>query len=215
MELWLSRITPNPRSAQARADLASAGALHRRLMGLLPREDLGDSPRQAAGLLFRVDESRSGTAVLVQSARKLDESRMPYDYGQIEHRELSPLLEALTTGQAVRYRIVASPTRRIGRSAKNGTKEVTTPLRGAEAEAWWHSRARDHGIEPRSLVAHDRHDAFDRSRGRRIRHAAVLFQGAAVVTDPAAAREAVRCGIGRGKSHGCGLLSLALLGSDT
>ncbi|RNL86734.1 type I-E CRISPR-associated protein Cas6/Cse3/CasE [Halostreptopolyspora alba] len=212
MELWLTRITPNPRSAEARADLATAGNLHRRLMRLLPPEDLGDSPRRAAGLLFRVEESRQGTAVVAQSARKLDPVRLPHGYGQVEHRELSPLLDSLATGQPVRYRIVASPTKRVGRSAHHGLKETTTPLRGPEAEAWWRSRARDNGLEPRSLITHDRADAVDNSRGRRIRHAAVMFQGVAEVTDVAAAREAVHRGIGRGKSHGCGLLSLAPLG---
>lgn len=212
MELWLTRITPSPRSAEARSDLATAGNLHRRLMRLLPPEDLGDSPRQAAGLLFRVDESRSGTTVLVQSTRKLDPSRLPSGYGGVEHRELTPLLDALATGQHVRYRIAASPTKRTGRSTQRGLKEATIPLRGPDAEAWWASRARDNGLEPQTLVAHDRQDAVDHSRGRRIRHTAVLFQGVATVTDTAVAREAVYRGIGRGKSHGCGLLSLALVG---
>lgn len=209
MELWLTRIIPNPRSAEARSDLNGAGDLHRRLMRLLPPEDLGDSPRQASGLLFRIDESRAGTTVLAQSALKLDPSRLPDSYGRTEHRELSPLLAALTPGQAVRYRIVASPTSRIGRSTQRGIKEKTTPLRGTEAEDWWRKRAQDHGLELQSLISHDRQDATDNSRRRRIRHAAVLFQGISTVTDPDAVREAVRRGIGRGKSHGCGLLSLA------
>src|SRR5690606_5408058 len=189
MALWLTRITPDPRSAAARADLASAGDLHRRLMGMLPPEDLGESPRQAAGLLFRVDESRKGTALLVQSSRRLSASRLPSGYGEVEQRDLTPLLDALTAGQAVRYRIVASPTKRIGRSARKGVKETTIPLHGPEAEAWWHSRAQANGLELHSLIAHGRPDARDHSRGRRIRHAAVLFQGVATVADAPAARE--------------------------
>ncbi len=212
MEVWLTRIIPNPQSAEARSDLATAGNLHRRLMRLLPPEDLGESPRQTAGLLFRVDESHAGTTVLAQSTRTLDPSRLPEGYGQVEHRDLTPLLESLKAGQPVRYRIVASPTKRIGRSAQLGLKETTVPLRGPDADAWWRSRARGNGLEPQSLITHDRQDAVDHSRGRRIRHAAVLFQGVGTVTDAAAVREAVYRGIGRGKSHGCGLLSLALLG---
>ncbi|MDS1269792.1 type I-E CRISPR-associated protein Cas6/Cse3/CasE [Lipingzhangella sp. LS1_29] len=212
MAVWLTRITPDPRSAEARADLAQAGNLHRRLMKLLPPTELGDSPRQAAGLLFRVEESRSGTTILAQSTHHLVADQLPDGYGQLEHRELTPLLEALEVGRVVRYRIVASPTKRLGRSKQRGVSETTIPLRGPDADAWWYSRARNHGLEPRSVTAQDRNDSVDRSRGRRIRHAAVQFQGVATVTDPASAREAVLHGIGRGKSHGCGLLSLALAG---
>ena len=42
-----------------------------------------------------------------------------------------------------------------------------------------------------------------------MRHAVVRFDGIGVVTDPDALRAAVLTGIGRGKSYGCGLLSLA------
>lgn len=212
MALWLTRITPDPRSSAARSDFASAGDLHRRLMGMLPPEDLGESPRQAAGLLFRVEESRTGTTLLAQSLRELGASHLPSGYGKVEHRDLSPLLNALTAGQLVRYRIVASPTKRIGRSVERGIKESTVPLRGPDAEEWWNARAQSNGLELHSLIAQDRPDARDHSRGRRIRHAAVLFQGVARVADAPAVRGAVLHGIGRGKSHGCGLLSLALLG---
>jgi len=211
MTLWLTRITPDPSSAQARADFAGAGAIHRRLMSLLPPEELGGSPRQAAGLLFRMEETRHGSSLLVQSARELDPSRLPDGYGRMECRELSPLLDALATGQPVRYRIVANPTKRIGRSELRGVKEKTVPLRGPEAEDWWRKRACEHGLEPQSLLSQDRPDVTDGSRGRRIRHAAVLFQGVGTVTDPEALRMAVERGIGRGKSHGCGMLSLAPL----
>src|SRR5699024_10237851 len=109
------------------------------------------------------------------------------------------------------YRIVANPTKRIGRSELRGVKEKTVPLRGPEAEDWWRKRACEHGLEPQSLLSQDRPDVTDGSRGRRIRHAAVLFQGVGTVTDPEALRMAVERGIGRGKSHGCGMLSLAPL----
>lgn len=45
-----------------------------------------------------------------------------------------------------------------------------------------------------------------------IRLAVVRFDGIATVTDAGLARQAVLEGIGRGKSYGCGLLSLAPAG---
>ncbi|MFC7329877.1 type I-E CRISPR-associated protein Cas6/Cse3/CasE [Marinactinospora rubrisoli] len=215
MTLGLTRIVPNPRCAEARADLGDMGALHRRLMRLLPPTGLGPHPRQAADLLFRVEQTRAGTSVLVQANRPLDTSGIPEGYGTVDTRDLTPLLDCLAAGLLVRYRIVASPTRRIGGSKDRGKTEVTTPLRGAEADAWWRQRAEGHGLRLHSLVSLDRADAVDRSRGRRIRHASVLFQGTAEVMDADALRSAVRTGIGRGKSHGCGLLSLAVIGRES
>src|SRR5699024_5943769 len=158
-----------------------------------------------------MEETRSGTSILAQSARELDPSRLPDGYGRMESRELSPLLHALAAGHPVRSRIVASPAKRLRLCEQRGVKEKAIPLRCPEAENWWRKRADEHGLEPRSIISRDRTDATDGSRGRRIRHAAVLFQGVGTVVDTEALRAAVERGIGRGKSHGCGLLSLAPL----
>jgi CRISPR system Cascade subunit CasE len=54
-------------------------------------------------------------------------------------------------------------------------------------------------------------DVTGRRGGTRIRHALTRYDGIAVVTDPDALRRAVLGGVGRGKSYGAGLLSLAPL----
>src|SRR5690606_2198923 len=50
----LARIRLNPHSRAVQRDLRNATDMHRTLMRLVP-DQLGSSPRQAAGLLYRLD----------------------------------------------------------------------------------------------------------------------------------------------------------------
>ncbi|GLU49912.1 type I-E CRISPR-associated protein Cas6/Cse3/CasE [Nocardiopsis ansamitocini] len=221
---WLTRITADLRNREVRADFRSAGELHRRLIRLVP--GLGSAPlpdpRRRGGLLFRVDETRSGVQLLVQSTDRLKTDVLRGGYGDVQTRDLTPFLGRLEKGQAVRYRIVASPVSRLGKSEHNaerlgrdpGTpaRAYTRPLRGAEADAWWADRAATNGLDLRSAASTGLDDARDdgtSTRRRGIKHPVVRFEGTAVIADAEAVRAAVLTGIGRGKSHGCGLLSLA------
>jgi CRISPR system Cascade subunit CasE len=69
--------------------------------------------------------------------------------------------------------------------------------------------------DPARLLITDPHSLDDAvggpNRKTGIRHAITRFDGIAMVTDPNALREAILTGVGRGKSHGCGLLSIAPL----
>lgn len=223
---WLTKIVPDLRDRRTRADFRSAGNLHRALIrastGLGP-EPVAD-PRRRAGLLFRVEETRFGVHLLVQSRAPLDLAALGPGYGSGESRALAPFLAGLEKGRIVRYRIVASPTKRLGKSEHNARrlgldegsapKAYTRRLRGADADAWWVSRAAANGLGLRSAAAHPLADVRDdgtAKRKRRVRHPAVRFEGVAVVADADAVRSAVLAGIGRGKSHGCGLLSLAFV----
>src|SRR5690606_13379869 len=225
--MWLTKIVPDLRYRQTRADFRTAGNLHRKLIRL--SSDLGEeriaNPRQQSGLLFRIEETRNELYLLVQSHSPLRVDRLGPGYHGVQMRNLDPFLARLDKGSRVRYRIVASPTKRLGRSENNtqrlGLKEppkkpreYTWALRGAAAEEWWHSRAAANGRELLSTYAQTLDDVRDpgtADRSRKIRHPAVRFDGEAVISDVDAVRHAVLNGIGRGKSYGCGLLSLALI----
>ena len=208
--MWLTRIDPNPRNRDARRDLTDAAQLHRRVMMLVP-DGLGPQARHAAGVLFRVEETRSGVQILAQTGLRPEPSRLPANYGQTAVRPLDPLLNALDKGTVVRYRIAANTSKRLGRTSAHPGKVVA--LRGAAAEQWWADRAERHGLAIRTLTAVRVSDAIGRHTGPAVRHAVTRFDGLAVVVDPDAVRTTIGDGIGRGKSYGCGLLSLALLSS--
>lgn len=207
MTTWLTRILLDPRHAAVRRDLSDAIRLHQRAMSLMP-DGLGDQARQQTGLLYRLDESRTGTHLLIQSSREPAFGKLPAGYGTVAVRDIDPLLDALDKGVAVHYRLAANASKRLGRNAEHPGKIVA--LRGEAAEQWWALRAEQYGLAMRTITTLSQADATGRRDGHKpVKHAITRFDGQAVVADPDALRRAIRDGIGRGKSYGCGLLSLA------
>jgi CRISPR system Cascade subunit CasE len=208
MTTWLTQITPDYRNPLVRNDLRDVIDMHKRVMMLVP-DDLGDEARRQAGVLYRIDESPRGPRVLIQTQMHPQLARLPAGYGQAESRELDPMLKWLSTGALIRYRITANACRRKSHSTK------VVALRGTAADDWWKERASRSGLQLQSLIPHPLDDAVGGDRRSGVRHAVTRFDGVALVTDPVALRQALLSGIGRGKSHGCGLLSLAPLRAAT
>jgi CRISPR system Cascade subunit CasE len=200
---WLIRIALDLRNRTARQDLRDIAAVHRRVMSLMP-DGIGPQPRHQAGTLFRIDQTDSGPVMLVQAALRPDPGRLPEGYGTINTRDLTPLVAALRPGMLVHYRIAANASKRVWKGDQAGK---VVALSGADAEDWWQRKAKAHGLSLLTLHA----DAQPTARGRssEVRHAVTRFDGRAVVRDVDLVRSAVLSGIGRGKSFGCGLLSLA------
>ncbi|MFE7854039.1 type I-E CRISPR-associated protein Cas6/Cse3/CasE [Streptomyces sp. NPDC057403] len=220
----LTRIRLNRRSPAARRDLADAVSLHKSVMLLAP-DDLGENPRQQAGLLFRLEDATDDTppTLLVQSHQPPDLTRLPRHYGTAETRSLHPMFQALTPGRAVRYRITAnaSVARRVLADHhrvdnKHGKKIVA--LHGDDALAWWQRRAHQAGLTLATIditparFPHTRRRA-DKPGGQAHSpgpmHALTRFDGLATITDPDQVSHALLNGIGRGKPYGAGLLTLA------
>lgn len=213
MSTWLTQITPDFRNNQARQDASDAVRMHQRVMQLVP-DGLGDQARLKAGVLYRVEETPRGARILVQTQLRPDPSRLPAGYGTVQARDLDPLLRWLRPGALIRYRLAANTCLR-----KSQDKKVV-PLRGSDAEQWWITRAPAAGLDLQSLLSKSPGDAVGRSEPRdgtrpanRVRHALTQFNGVAAVTDPEALTSAIITGVGRGKSHGCGLLTIAPLGA--
>jgi CRISPR system Cascade subunit CasE len=208
MSVWLTSIALDTRNAAVRRDLGNVDNLHRRVMSLTP-DGLGPNARQQAGVLFRLEVSRDRPRLLVQSLVEPDLAKLPAGYGHARAGKLDPLLDALRPGLAVHYRLAANTSlRRPPGWTGPGKPGQVVALRGAAAEEWWHKRAAGAGLALQSALARPLPDARGRHDGATLRHAITQFDGAAVVQDAEALRMAVRKGIGRGKSHGCGLLSL-------
>lgn len=206
----LARIRLNPHSREVQRDLRDATQMHKTLMRLVP-DDLGATPRRDTGLLFRLDETQDASTLLVQASTRLDPGRLPTGYGHTEVKTLTPLFAALRTGLAVRYRITVNPAKRerLPLDQKNQRGKIV-PLAGPEAEQWWTRRATEAGLHLNALLPTPQRPVRPRTTGgASMRHSLIRYDGTATVTDPEALATALLTGIGRGKSYGAGLLSLA------
>ncbi|MGD3109455.1 type I-E CRISPR-associated protein Cas6/Cse3/CasE [Streptomyces sp. YGL11-2] len=205
----LARIHLNPHSRDVQRDLRDATQMHRTLMRMAP-DGLGQSPRQTAGLLYRLDETDTTSTLLVQ-ATTLDPARLPDEYGHANVKDLTPMFNALKKGISVRYRIVLNPTKRerLPLEQKNKRGKII-PLSGQDADRWWTRRAADAGLHIHSLLPTPVTAVRPRAKeAPPMRHNLLRYDGTATVTDPDALTHAVLTGIGRAKPYGAGLLSLA------
>lgn len=211
MTLWLARIRLDQRRPAVRNALRDVVELHRRVMSLFPN-DLGDTARARAAVLFRLDHTPVGPQLLIQSQIQPDPARLPAGYTDFDTRVLDPLLDALATGTAVHYRIAANATKRLAHDTRQPDRKnrPALPLTGVAAEEWWHRRARAAGLSLASLNSYPLDTVTGTNRhDHHIHHAITRFDGTAIVHDPDATRRAVHDGVGRARSYGCGLLTLA------
>ncbi|MEV4611071.1 type I-E CRISPR-associated protein Cas6/Cse3/CasE [Kitasatospora sp. NPDC049258] len=212
MNLWLTRILPDPRSRDARKDAGSAVETHHRLMALFPDDVPNTEARRALGVLFRTEPAPTGHQILLQSTHQPDLTRLPPGYGHSLTKDITPLLAALRTDLTVRYRIAANPIRKPGRTTRElYNLSSVVPLSGPAAEEWWLRQAEASGLK--AITVHalplDAAGGSRRQDGHRIKHNRTQFDGTAIVTDPDQLRTRIVEGIGKGKAYGCGLLSLA------
>ncbi|MFE5973710.1 type I-E CRISPR-associated protein Cas6/Cse3/CasE [Streptomyces sp. NPDC056460] len=221
----LTRIHLNLASPRVRRDMTDANSLHRTVMLLAP-DGLGPHPRQQAGLLFRLERTPTSTeppTLLIQTRHHPDLTRLPATYGTAQTRSLTPVLDNLTPGRQVRYRITANPTaaRRVDETGRPlpGKHSRRTALTGDQAATWWHRRATEAGLTLHTLDTtpvpaartHPAPPGATSSAGRtpHTQHVLIRFDGLATITNPDQLRDALLTGIGRAKSYGAGLLSLA------
>lgn len=211
--MYLSRLVLDPRARLVQVDLANPYQLHRTICSAFP-QDMPENER----VLFRLEAQNYDPTLCV-----LIQSLTPPDWRPLERRvyllhpaevkevELNP-----ETGDILRFRLLANPTKRIpaagmGERKKDG-KRVGL-FREEEQEAWLQRKGEQHGFELLAIqIAHTKQpDGTKVEDG--IRHhlsqVAVRFDGILRVTAPELFGAALRAGIGSGKGLGFGLLSLA------
>ncbi len=210
-QLYLTRLTLNPRSREARRDAASAYELHCTLRTRL----FAGVPQEAKRALFRVErDSETGISMaLVQSHAAPDFSTLPSGYWLNHpevHSDYAEKLRAIVAGQFLRFRLFANPT--VKRKNKDGKPTRFGLYKEAEQHDWLARKLADGGTKLVDFSANKfamqsfrKHNSGDKEQT----HFAVLFEGVLQVTDPDKLRLAVESGIGSAKGFGFGLLSLA------
>lgn len=203
--MYLSKLVLNEGNCAVQRDLSNAHALHQRIMQAFPDQQR-ECPREDWNILFR-QEPDSGV-ILVQSDLEPDWSKLPGGYLSDcpQPKPFVPDSAQFSEGRFFQFRLRANPSKR-----DNQTKKTIGLWYQADQEAWLQRQADRCGFRLHGVDILPSPNVFGRkgNQSSPIRISTALYQGILEITVPELFVNAVQQGIGRGKSYGCGLLSLA------
>jgi CRISPR system Cascade subunit CasE len=212
--VFLTKLSIDVRSRTFRRDYGNIHDMHRTVMSAFPNLPEEQPARQIQSVLWRLDTTHGGFVQYVQSRVQPDWTKLPVGHliRPAEVRPLKPVLEAVTAGRKLSFRLVANPTKCDGKSRKR------IPLKQPDLQVDWLIRQGERCGFVLPSVPGGTPDAapapMPTLEGRKDSHTkitveAVRFDGHLVVTNAEAFTEALINGIGRAKAYGCGLISLA------
>jgi len=210
--IYLSKVNLNYRSKKVQRELGNLYELHRTIMRAFP----SDKNRTECGVLFRVEENQKqnlmSNYVLVQSKIKPDwaflnlEENFLTNAG-VQMKEFSPVFRK---GDIFRFMIRVNPTRR-----KNETRQLVPIVKDGDLMDWFITKGQLLGFraDTQSLIITKRPSIYiykkDGVNTNKITITFIDFSGYLSIDDESKFQHALENGIGRGRSFGGGLLSLA------
>jgi CRISPR system Cascade subunit CasE len=207
--MYLSKLVLNERERKVRFDLSNAHDLHRTIMQAFPDEQR-HNPRADWNILFRQEPDTN--IVLVQSTAEEapDWSKLPTKY--LIDSDIKPFqLQAgqLQPNQIFQFRLKANPSKR-----NKETGKIMGLFYQPDQMAWIERQAERHGFLVQGVDIIPTPNIFGRKvkENPPIKIFTALYQGILKVKDPVLFLETIRQGVGRGRSYGCGLLSIAKIG---
>jgi len=206
---FLSLLEIDSQAHIARTWLGNPYRVHQRLT-------MAFSDGQLGRVLFRIEDEWSPPRIIVQSQAEADWDAAFRQFAVLaSHPQQKRLDIALGSGETLRFRLLANPTKRLSAGCP-GTKvdgRRVGLFKEAEQRGWLDRKGAEAGfvplgveVRPLSTIVSHKNPSKDHSRQS---HLAVQFDGRLRVTDPERLREALRAGIGTAKGYGFGLLSLA------
>jgi CRISPR system Cascade subunit CasE len=206
--MYLSKLVLNERAHKVRLDLSNAHNLHRRIMQAFPDENRENS-RAEWNILFR--QELDSDVILVQSDADAEPDWTQLPEGYLANHVSKPFeLQAsqLKPGQVFQFRLKANPSKRDKASGK-----LIGMFHRPDQEVWLTRKGTQSGFEIETVDVIPTPNLYGtKAKGTSpIKIFTVLYQGTLQVSDPILFVEAIRQGVGRGRSYGCGLLSIAKL----
>jgi len=203
--MYLSKLVLNERDRTVQRDLSNAHDLHRRIMQAFPDEQR-ENPRADWNVLFRQEPDRN--IVLVQSDIEPNWTNLSSSY-LMRPPNLTSLdfaTSRLDSGRVLQFRLKANPSKRDKQSRK-----LVGMFHQADQIAWIERQAAQHGFKVLVVDVIPTPNVFGvKEKGKApIRILTVMYQGILEIIEPAQFINAIQQGIGRGRSYGCGLLSIA------
>lgn len=218
--MFLTRMPINTRRRGAQTLLASPQAMHAAVVSGYTDPE----PTDAGRILWRTDTfERTRTVLFVASPGKPDFTHIVEQAGwpTTEAWDTLPydrVLDQLEPAQQWRFRLTANPVHAARKQEWTQTKPLAH-VTVRQQEQWLLDRCEragfripfaSHGLDgERELVITDRAVRRFSRGGARVTIATATFEGLLEVTDAAALRHTLTFGLGRAKSYGCGLMTLA------
>lgn len=171
-------------------------------------------------VLWRTDRVGASTYLLIQSPMKpdlhhiVDQFGRP-DAGQVgETIDYESFLSSVHNGQVWRFRLRANPVRSVPSGEPNVRGKVCHHITAEQQLGWLLDRCEGLGFSltgadgPTVQIVQRDKRVFDR-KGSKVTISMVTFEGLLTVDDRDRFIEALRNGIGRAKSYGCGMITIA------
>jgi CRISPR system Cascade subunit CasE len=216
--MFLSKILINPSSKEANVDLKNPYQMHRTIMKAFPN----GIDREKAAALYRIEHPTKNSmtnvdCVLVQSVIKPDwkflvDRKKYLAEGYQKNPAILEFNPKIQSNQIFQFRLVVNPTRR-----NRNNKKLEPILEQENLLNWLMNKGAMHGfsIDPANLLIRrlqvDMFEANQHNRRKVFTIHKVSFEGILEVEDSQKILRVLENGIGRGKSFGCGLLSLAIV----
>lgn len=205
--MYLSKLVLNERDRTVQQDLSNAHTLHQRIMQAFPDEQ-PEQPRARWNVLFRQEPDSS--IVLVQSAIAPSWAHLasPYLSQPPQLTAVDFATSRMEPGRVLQFRLKANPSKR-----DNQSRKLIGMFHQPDQLAWLERQAQQHGFKLLGVDVMPTPNVFGvKAKGKPpIRMLTVMYQGILQITDSAQFMQALQQGIGRGRSYGCGLLSIARL----
>lgn len=211
--IYLSKLPLNYTNRRVQNEISNLYELHRTIMHAFPK----DQGRQKSSVLFRLEQNNPSSSV---NLRILVQSKVRPDWSFIESNEqfiANPGIEVkefnpiIRRNEIYRFTLSVNPTRRNKESSK-----LIPIFNEDELNSWIVAKGAQYGFEPifsSLIIKKNPPYVFYKRNGdqtQKINLVITNFSGLLKVVDQEKLLLGLTNGIGRGKSFGCGLLSLAL-----
>jgi CRISPR system Cascade subunit CasE len=218
--MYLSKVDLDLTKSVVRGDLGDCHRLHQKVMlGFPDRLQTSDNKQNECRKEWQILYRLEGTVLLVQSSIEPNWKRLPEGYTLDRIKELD--FQTIETGDLLKFRLLANPVKqrtcdrqdetgqplpKADGTGKPQQKTLRRLITREEDQIQWLS-ARLNGAKLEECYVASPGKVKSNSKSSIIR--TVQFDGTLRVINPPDFLNVLMQGIGRGRSYGCGLLSIA------
>jgi CRISPR system Cascade subunit CasE len=205
--MYLSRVKLNTSIRETIKFLSSPQVSHATVEACF---DDSDNTRK----LWRLDYYQGHPYVLLLSQQKPNLKNMIQQFGYPEDKgeiwDYQKLLDYLKNGQQYRFRLCANPVYSI--KQENGKRgKVVAHITVAQQEDWLRNKSKKSGFHLKQFTVIQRDLKKFKRQHKYVTISIAVYEGILEISNIDDFKQSLILGVGRAKSYGCGLLTLAKL----